>query len=1233
MRSRLVAALRAERAGCDGRAKVRLWQLARDLACSWWGAAVLAGAAVLLLDGALCGGSGVQCGVLLAEGALVFCTVAALGVTHCATLWRLQSEKFARVEHIVDAVEAAPEPTVASWNRLRKFDSQLPGMVYAFRKGCWIPVPVNLLVERDLIVLESGREVPVHVRIEPPFVQEPLEVVPGEVLGLNTPDSVGNFGHREVAEAFHLLQQRSGTRGVRLCRVMETPARKILREYMDRAAKLDFTRKVPRLIREPRDHAAAVMRRVMIVGLVLGFAVSLARFFYRPDGLGGVHLILARQAFFVLVIVPLTIPIWEQGLELWAIAKLLALNDKLQGLKGDLSKVSANIDKDERRDEKHEIRTSARQDVSFASVLELFWNLMKVRDDFPNISENNPSSFEMANLLRLPLKRANLLENLARVTTVCCLDEQVVLAPWPTVEEIAFLRGDEQLTVLDLYEGRDGSISFEDPNWHRNLTSLKPIALACALGTDETMQGNLRKRQRVSSASGYQRHSPFSVSSFQDLGAYFARRSIPKNLGGLAKAVGFTKRDLEHYVACEILRILDDYEKPLEEPRSVLTWSSHRGRAQIISLVVEDKPQSTSQSKSLHMFSFGDPVMIASCCTEHWSGESIWPLRSEDRGALLQIDSRWAAEEFDGIAFAYTPIPAQHSRLFSPATSARNLVPIDVILSSEAGPEETSNKPVTSVSGENLAVKTLDYKRMILQQLISSQVFIGLVGSREQPRSSLVGLIEDLDAAGIRFVYFSARNSRRSLVLADKMGLETDWNTAVSLKEVLEKNKNSRDDPVWDINAKLPHGVAEIRRHLAKIDDVPLRVNTFTNSNPETTCEMIEIFEEHGDIAAVVGTGLRLSNRKSFEVASLAIAVQSKVVPSFSKKTMVKDAPSSRKPYFPSSLPTHPSHDAKGRGSKQNHDVHHMDEALPALIQLEISSTLTSLPCSLVIKSDASLSLVGDLVGEARLLISNYQQALIFIVAGQLVLAGTILVSYFLTMPDVFSMLLISWSQWIVLPILGLPMISTRPRNGYMSDMASKRNQVYKDHLRTLARNYGWYAVVRLLPTCVALVGVYIWIIVDLSGDRKEALSQVFWSSSFDKNLFDSDEVEIAQAATTFFYVWFMVIHGLTFMHRNRGILAEPPTNIFYFVSAICVICFQLLFNEIFLLVRSQDEYGAFESFRKVPSLAWVVFAIWPFAIILIADFSKKSERKLNETYQRRLRLVYKTRLGMYSPK
>ena len=99
-------------------------------------------------------------------------------------------------------------------------------------------------------------------------------------------------------------------------------------------------------------------------------------------------------------------------------------------------------------------------------------------------------------------------------------------------------------------------------------------------------------------------------------------------------------------------------------------------------------------------------------------------------------------------------------------------------------------------------------------------------------------------------LYFSPQKFRRAKTLAGQMGIETGWNSSISLqdREHLDKEPNKSpslspekkissgsnavagdwhhtDD--WDEKAQLPHGIKEIRHHLDMIDNVPLLVQLF----------------------------------------------------------------------------------------------------------------------------------------------------------------------------------------------------------------------------------------------------------------------------------------------------------------------------------------------------------------------------------------------------------------------
>jgi hypothetical protein len=106
---------------------------------------------------------------------------------------------------------------------------------------------------------------------------------------------------------------------------------------------------------------------------------------------------------------------------------------------------------------------------------------------------------------------------------------------------------------------------------------------------------------------------------------------------------------------------------------------------------------------------------------------------------------------------------------------------------------------------------------------LGNQIFLGVLGSLVIPRQEIRKLLDILSDAGVRFVYFSPRNMRRQKELAMQLGIDVAWNCAISLRPL----ESGEDDPHrmvstyadWDVNAKLPHGVADVRKHLQEVDN------------------------------------------------------------------------------------------------------------------------------------------------------------------------------------------------------------------------------------------------------------------------------------------------------------------------------------------------------------------------------------------------------------------------------
>ena len=176
---------------------------------------------------------------------------------------------------------------------------------------------------------------------------------------------------------------------------------------------------------------------------------------------------------------------------------------------------------------------------------------------------------------------------------------------------------------------------------------------------------------------------------------------------------------------------------------------------------------------------------------------------------------------------------------------------------------------------------TIDMKRSLaasLWPLMRQQVFLGMAASYVPVKPEAPELVEDLTSAGIRFVYFSPRNMRRSKPLANKLGLETDWNCAISLRPLEGKahdphRMTSTKYTDWDVMAQMPHGVEAIKEHLYGVDNVPLLVSLYTDATADTVNQMVNVFRGFGEIVMTIGSGYREANRNVFRDSDAAISV------------------------------------------------------------------------------------------------------------------------------------------------------------------------------------------------------------------------------------------------------------------------------------------------------------------------------------------------------------------------
>ncbi|SBS83187.1 conserved Plasmodium membrane protein, unknown function, partial [Plasmodium malariae] len=133
--------------------------------------------------------------------------------------------------------------------------------------------------------------------------------------------------------------------------------------------------------------------------------------------------------------------------------------------------------------------------------------------------------------------------------------------------------------------------------------------------------------------------------------------------------------------------------------------------------------------------------------------------------------------------------------------------------------------------------------------------------------------INDFYDSGIRFVHFSKTDQANTRNVANLLGMETNWNTSISLSlndklGHIQPSFKNRDGKVV-----IPSGINNIKTHIEEVDDIPLRVSSYSGCNQFNTAEMIKILLENNEIITCVGNSLNCENFGIFNLCNYSISV------------------------------------------------------------------------------------------------------------------------------------------------------------------------------------------------------------------------------------------------------------------------------------------------------------------------------------------------------------------------
>ncbi|KAF9429528.1 hypothetical protein BGZ94_010368, partial [Podila epigama] len=462
---------------------------------------------------------------------------------------------------------------------------------------------------------------------------------------------------------------------------------------------------------------------------------------------------------------------------------------------------------------------------------------------------------------------------------------------------------------------------------------------------------------------------------------------------------------------------------------------------------------------------------------------------------------------------------------------------------------------------------------------VQGQIFLGMTTLAHQPKTNVCDFIEDLGLAGIRFVYFSPASERESKAFADRLGLETDWNSCILLSSVTDPfGASSGYLESYDIKAQLPRGIENIRPHLETTDDIPLHVSLFAECGTEAATEMIKIFQDYGEVVCCIGSSLNIENIAAFAKADISVGMEP--------------------------IRMHSSPESKSAFS--------------------LGAKINSLPCGLTMQSETSLYALTQVVREARRLLNSQRQGAVFMIASQMSISLLMLVAYCFLLPQAMTGYQILWLTWVIIPLLILSFFFSPHEPDTMTMMPSKNMSPLRDLPRFI-----FYFLARFILPIAMCVFVFLYSLHIYDG--QEGYNFLFnsfgagtpwleWTSN------EQWALLYAQNYTMVVWVWYMVCISATFMSRTLSVRAFAPwRNNVWIGACITVLALQFVFC-IISLFRGPHRI------QDVPWWLFVLAFLWPIVFLPIQEFVKARDMRECVRAQKLAKLEFNTKLGMHSP-
>jgi hypothetical protein len=763
-------------------------------------------------------------------------------------------------------------------------------------------------------------------------------------------------------------------------------------------------------------------------------------------------------------------------------------------------------------------------------------------------SSFSPTYFRMTlqNCLRLAVGRPreldldpNLCDTLGQVTSVCFTDHEGVLTyPYPSLDKVIFFKQDGEIGLVDIeYETDDKGNEIVAANCigeYRH--ALKALALNCMLMNPSSFPHKYIHPNDTLKALCPDMYPSYVASDdtpFLELGLAVGMNS------NVAASFEFVREDIAVFPSVS------------SETVPFMVSCSLQGR------------------RGRQLMSKGHLQVILAHCTQYWNGEGLVPLDKAAKDAVLAKAAEQRGCSMLGFAFKGFADDSQEFPVLPQDFGVH--VTMDLTLPAESSTSD-GDPPLHHSIGSGEEGNTL------FRRLHADQIFLGIVGTALRPFAGVPKFIESLNAAGVRFVFFSPFGLNRSKDMAAALVLDTDWNSSISLKE----NDQTGGDDYW--RQQMPCGVSAVRQHIAAVDDIPLRIPLFFSVSQEASAGMVEVLRENGHIVATVGSDLQIGNAKVWGAADIGIG------------------------WRPS-----------GFASLRR----------PGLAKIGASVCLDG--------RYHSLSLFLSLLFVARRLVTLKMSAVSMAMQLVELLLGFYTLSLAAGLPGAFTGLQALYFSGIVVPTLTFSCIWAAPTRSYRTRIPELRPlQPQKPGAfagqvaRTTVSHLFW------LPLSLALVAIYliafvmflpadgnVWDIIWISPNVEQRLSVEYRRS-----------VLIAQAMGQFVLVLYMVWTAMIVKYP----LASLHSSIALRSWTSWTVYGMIILLQLGWLIATMVSTACWELIRQewitliLPLLALLIFVGGAVVFWVAHEVNKRQLRRRTARSQKRLQLDFETKLGLHSP-